>query len=112
MKIERKLSDFYIGQRFREKQSGRCLTITEVTNRGFKYDFDLGDQYSQKFGYTNGIPSFGVVRGGEVYVDTINQYGTFEMLYTEIDANTKNYPVTYKITYSIDEEIEWGQVQV
>ncbi|MGI0062574.1 MAG: hypothetical protein ACREBA_09005 [Nitrosotalea sp.] len=92
------------------------MTITEVTNSGFKYEFDLEDRYSQKVGYTSyGVPEFGMQLGGEVYMDTINQYGLFDMMYTEINGDTRNGIVNYQIssTYNnSDGDIEWVQVQV
>jgi hypothetical protein len=86
---------FYHGQRFREKSSGRCITVREVTDRGFKYELYLGDQY-HAYPARMG-PS--LVTGGEVYVDTIEQYyGTFALLYEEIGANVENKLVSVVLT--------------
>lgn len=79
MKIERKTPvEVYPGKRFREKATGKCITVKEVTEKGFRYEIDLGWQtpIHPRLG-------LGIATGGELY--TTEHPWLLEMFYEEAD---------------------------
>ncbi len=70
-----------IGDQFKELSSGRVLIVTELTEKGFKYDLDKS--YSQKL--ANWPIQFGTIVGGEIYTKNTLNPDIFDLLYERVN---------------------------
>ena len=65
-----------VGDMFKEKSTGRIITVDCMTEKGFKYTCD---PYSQKF--SNDPPTFGTITGGELYINIEEHLNCWDFLY-------------------------------
>lgn len=85
--------DVKIGDQFREKISGRTLTVTELTEKGFKYDvLPHYHAYPARYG-----PS--LVMNGELFVNNPDVHDYWDNQYERIEKSTgdDSYGVSGKL---------------
>ena len=69
-----------IGDKFKEKNTGRIITVSELTDKGFNYTCE---PYSQKF--SNFPPQFGTISGGQLYTNDPIHTECWDFLYEKVE---------------------------
>lgn len=79
--------DVKVGDQFRERNSGRLITVTELSAKGFHYTCE---PYSIKIGYNGVVPEFGTVKGGELFVKDHDLPEFWDLLYDKVNVCLKS----------------------